>query len=136
MKEELPVILNIYRISESSLINKLGLTIYHTAVEYDNNEFAFGYIEKENYSGIYDIKPMTFDDGTYVESIILGFSSRRNFFNNLEALKNKYLGKTYNFFLKNCNHFTNDLSKILFEKEIPKKFRTFLFVGDFLRRIF
>jgi hypothetical protein len=136
MKEELPVILNVYKLTESSFLYKIGITIYHTAIEFDNNEFAFGSTSKEKFSGVYDIKPMSFDDGIFVESIIIGTSSRRNFFVNLEKLKAFYIGNTYNFIMKNCNHFTNDFSKTLFHKEIPKKYRSFLKFGEFLRKIF
>jgi hypothetical protein len=136
MKEELSVILNVYKLKEGSFLHKLGVTLYHTAIEYDNTEYAFGFINREKISGIYDIKPMSFNDGTYVESIVIGKASRRNFFVNLEKLKSFYLGNTYNFIMKNCNHFTNDISKILFNKDIPIKYRSFLKFGEFLRKIF
>lgn len=136
MKDELPVILNVYKISSGSFIDKLGFSIFHTAIEYDNTEFAFGYTSRENFSGVYDIKPMSFDDGTFVESIIIGYCTRRNYFNKLEKLKTFYLGNSYNLLLKNCNHFTNDFCKSLFEKEIPKRYTSFLKFGEFLRKIF
>jgi hypothetical protein len=136
MKDSLPVVLNIYRIAEDSLIDKMGIAIYHTAVEYDNTEFAFGFLDRAGISGVYDIKPMSFDEGTFVESINLGQVSRRNFFNKLEQIKLDFMANSYNILTKNCNHFTNDFVKMLFNREIPNKYASFLKIGEFLRRIF
>jgi hypothetical protein len=136
MKDTLPVVLNIYRIAEDSVINKLGIAIYHTAIEYDCTEFAFGFLDKAGISGIYDIKPMSFDEGTFVESIKLGNISRRQFFNKLDQIKREYMANSYNIVTKNCNHFTNDFVKMLFDREIPKKYSSFLKLGEFLRKIF
>jgi hypothetical protein len=136
MKDQLPVVLNVYIINEDSLINSLGITLYHTAIEYDNTEYAFGSLDEVDRSGVYDIKPMSFDEGTFVESINLGTASRRQFFVKLEKLKLLYLGTSYNLLTKNCNHFTNDFIRLLFNKEIPKKFTSFLKLGEFLRNLF
>jgi hypothetical protein len=135
MKETLPVILNVYRIKEDSLVTLLGFSIFHTAIEYDNNEYAFGYTNKQT-SGVYEIKPMSYDEGTYVESITLGHADRRTFFKILSKLKSEYIGITYNFLLKNCNHFTNTIANHLFNKEIPIKYTSFLKLGEVLRKIF
>jgi hypothetical protein len=136
MKDSLPVVLNIYRIAEDSLIDKMGIAIYHTAIEYDNTEFAFGFLDRAGISGVYDIKPMSFDEGTFIESINLGRVSRRNFFNKLEQIKLDFMANSYNILTKNCNHFTNDFVKMLFNREIPHKYASFLKIGEFLRRIF
>lgn len=135
MKDYLPVILNVYKIAENTIIDKLGVELYHTAIEYDNNEFAFGYMDDPSSSGIYDIKPMSFDDGTYVESLNLGKVKRKDFFVKLEKIKRKYLAKSYNILTKNCNHFTNDFTKTLLNKEIPPKYASFLKLGEFIRNL-
>jgi len=137
MRDILPVILNVYKIKENSILPLLGLNLYHTAIEYDNTEFAFGKVRDPNKSGIYDITPMSFEDGAYIESINLGNISRRQFFVKLEKLKLLYKGDTYNFLTKNCNHFTNDLINLLFSnKAIPSKYTSFLKLGELLRKIF
>jgi hypothetical protein len=135
MKERLPVILNIYKIKEDSVINIFGITLYHTAIEFADSEYAFGFHE-ESTSGIYDIKPMSYDEGRYVESIILGYTDRRTFFNNIDKLKRIYTGQSYNIILKNCNHFSNNVSKVLFNKQIPNKYSRFLGIGESLRIFF
>ena len=137
MRDSLPVILNVYKIKENSILHLLGLNLYHTAIEYDSTEYAFGKVTDPNKSGIYDITPMSFEDGLYVESINLGNISRRHFFIKLEKLKLLYQGDTYNLLTKNCNHFTNDLINLLFSnKTIPSKYTSFLKLGEFLRKIF
>ncbi len=136
MKDNLPVILNIYRIKEKSFLSALGIKLFHTAIEYDQTEYAFGYLNEPEVSGIYDIKPMTYDDGTFIESITIGYLSRRQFFTKFEKIKKIFLAQSYNFLTKNCNHFTNDLIKLLFDKELPDKYRSFLKVGEFFRKIF
>jgi hypothetical protein len=135
MKDILPVILNIYRIKEDSFINLLGISMFHTAIEYDNSEYAFGFLD-ENATGVYEIKPMSYDEGRYVESIVLGYVDRRKFFKMLSKLKSEYIGYTYNFLLKNCNHFSNTIASNLFNQEIPRKYTSFLKLGEMIRNIF
>lgn len=135
MKDTLPVILNIYRIKEESFLGIFGLKVFHSAIEYDNTEYAFGYLDEPT-SGIYDIKPMSYDEGTYIESITLGYVDRRTFFKMMDVIKKVYLGNTYNILFKNCNHFTNDFTKLLLQKEIPKKYTLLLKVGECIRNIF
>ncbi len=135
MKQTIPVILNVYKIKEESFLNYLGLTFYHTAIEYDDCEYAFGFLD-ENTSGIYSIKPMSYDEGTFHESIILGYTDRRTFFKLLDRLSNKYIGRTYNIIIKNCNHFTNNISNLLFKKDIPIKYNKLLQIGEVFQRIF
>jgi hypothetical protein len=136
MKDKLlPVILNVYRIKEDSMVNLLGLSMFHTAIEFDSNEYAFGFLD-EKVTGVYDIMPLTYDEGRFVESIVLGYVDRRKFFTILTKLKTEYIGDTYNFVLKNCNHFSNAIASGLFNNEIPKKYTTFLKLGEMIRKIF
>jgi hypothetical protein len=138
MKQSLPVVLNVYRINENSFLGLLGVKIFHTAIEYDKTEYSFGYLNDNKISGVFDIKPMSFEDGLYVESIQLGNVNRREFFNKMEKIKKEYLAKSYNLLTKNCNHFTNDFIKLLFgkDKSVPGKYTTLLKLGEFFRKIF
>jgi hypothetical protein len=133
MKELIPVKLNIYKLTNIPLISILGISIYHTGIEYAESEFAFGYNSDDE--GIYDIKPLSYND-KYKESILLGECNRRTFFKALEKLKGVFNGKTYNILFKNCNHFTNSLSMLLFKTELPSKYSKFLAIGDMLREVF
>jgi hypothetical protein len=136
MKDNLPVVLNVYKIAENSILDRMGVNLYHTAIEFDNREYSFGFIDKKEVSGVYDIIPMSYDEGSFVESINLGVVNRRKFFVKLEELKKIYMGSSYSLLTKNCNHFTNDFVKLLFDKEIPDQYAIFLKFGEFLRNIF
>lgn len=132
---KLPLILNTYKLNSNTLINKIGIDLFHTAIEFNGIEYAFGFLDSEE-CGIYEIKPMTFDDGMFTESIIIGYCDIKSFNSLFDKLKKEYLGNTYNILTKNCNHFTNDFCRRLFNKEIPKKFRLGLTFGEFLRKLF
>lgn len=134
-RTKFPLILNTYKLVSSNFLNKIGIQIFHTAIEFEGIEYAFGFLNSEE-CGIYEIKPMTFDDGTYVESIIIGYCEIKTFYSLLDKIKKEYFGNTYNILTKNCNHFTNDISQRLFNKEIPKKFRLGLKFGELIRKIF
>lgn len=139
MKDGLSVVLNIYKINEGTVSDAFGIRLYHTAIEYDGTEFAFGYFDNPNFlnsTGVYDITPMTFENGVFVESIKIGFATRRKFFNILEKIKINFKGLSYNLLTKNCNHFTNDVLKELFDKQLPSKYSMFLSIGEFFRKIF
>lgn len=129
------IILNTYKLSMNHFISKIGFDLYHTAIEYDGIEYAFGYLDSQQ-SGIYEIIPMTFEDGNFMESLILGYCRKDSFEAILAKIKKEYLGNSYNILTKNCNHFTDDLCKRILHKGIPKKFTLGLKLGEFLRKIF
>jgi len=132
---KLPLILNTYKLTSNIFINKIGLDIFHTAIEFDGIEYAFGFLNLPE-CGIYEIKPMSFEDGIFVESLLIGYCEKEKFHDLLEIIKKEYLGNTYNIITKNCNHFTNDFCKRLLRKEIPKQFRLGLSFGEFIRKFF
>jgi hypothetical protein len=133
--KKLSVILNTYKLTLNNIIDKIGLDLYHTAIEFDGVEYAFGFLDLP-VCGIYEIKPLSFEDGIFLESFVVGYCDKNEFYNLKENLKNEYIGNTYNVITKNCNHFTNDFCKKLLKKEIPKKFRFGLKIGEFIRKIF
>jgi hypothetical protein len=133
MKELLPVKLNIYKFSNNPILSIFNISLYHTAIEFADTEFAFGNNCEEE--GIYYLNPKSYNS-YFIESITLGNCDRRTFFKALEKLKVYFKGNTYNILFKNCNHFTNSLSRLLFEKELPKKYTKLLSLGDVLRKVF
>jgi hypothetical protein len=130
MKEELPVFLNVYKIGSF-----FGLSLFHTAILYDRSEYSYGY-HNENNSGVYDIEPMSYDKGMFIESILIGYVNRRKFFISLERIKDEFTGCTYNLLIKNCNHFSNKFCKILFGKDIPIVYNNLITLGDLIRELF
>jgi len=118
MTSGIDVKINIYRINEGNLLfNIFGIKAYHTSLEFDNIEYAFGKNDIPYETGVYESEPKQDNHGIYVKSIILGKIDRRMFYETFNKLKQKFLGKNYNFLLNNCNHFTFTLSCYLFKKE-------------------
>ena len=85
---------------------------------------------------MYDSKPFSNDQGIFIESILIGFIDRRKFFISMEKIKNEFTGCTYNIFIKNCNHFSNKVCKILFGRNLPDVYNNFLTLGDIIRELF
>ena len=64
----------------------------------------------------------------------MGYCDKDSFDRIFDKLAITYIGNTYNFLTKNCNHFSNEVCKKLFNKEIPKQFSLGLKLGEFVRR--
>ncbi len=112
-----PIFLNIYHLSSFNyLIQILGFGFFHTSIEINGKEFSYSATNDDN-SGIFSSS----NEETNLilkEKIYLG----NTFYNDKEIneillLNTPYwLGKSYDPFLKNCNHFTQFLSGLLIEK--------------------
>ena len=113
-----PVYLNIYHLSfVNYFVQLFGFGFFHSSIEINEKEFSYSATNDE-YSGIFS---NLIEDSNLIlkEKIYLG----NTFYNNNEIneillLNTPYwLGKSYDPFLKNCNHFTKFFSKLLIEKE-------------------
>ena len=111
-----PIFLNIYHLSSFNyLIQILGFGFFHTSIEINGKEFSYSATNDDN-SGIFSSSN---EDTNLIlkEKIYLG----NTFYNDEEIneillLNTPYwLGKSYDPFLKNCNHFTQFLSGLLIE---------------------
>ena len=111
-----PIYLNIYHLSSFNyLIQLLGFGFFHTSLEINGKEFSYSATNDDN-SGIFS---NSIEDKNLIlkEKIYLG----NTFYNDEEIneillLNTPYwLGKSYDPFLKNCNHFTQFLSGLLIE---------------------
>jgi hypothetical protein len=120
---EVKLILNVYKF-DFPFLRLLGVTIYHTAIEFKNREYAFGSIDTES-TGIYAIPPMSYEEATYIESIVLGKTTVKQFKKLLRKIKSKFIGKEYNFLTNNCHKFTNELISNLCDKSLPNKYKQY-----------
>jgi len=119
---EIKVFLNIYDINPvNNYLHSFGLGAYHTGIQFFDTEFAFGF-HSGSHSGVYESEPRESVQGKFRESICLGTTHLgvEEILDAIEELKIEYIGCSYNIFTKNCNHFSNDLSKKLTNKTIPK----------------
>ena len=111
-----PVWLNVYHLTWLNyLLQLIGLGIYHSAIELDNNEYSFGASE-EDVAGFYinkigEIsKKLRLKEKIYMGNTIYS----KNNIERLLALESPYwMGRTYDPFLKNCNHFTKHFLKLI-----------------------
>jgi deubiquitinase DESI2 len=111
-----PVYLNIYDIYPfNDFLHPIGLGFYHTGIEIHGIEYIYG-------MGIAEILPKEdIEFAKFRESIELGrvklFNNQiRNLIYNLEG---EFNSDNYNPVLKNCNDFSNTVSRVLLDKEIP-----------------
>ena len=79
---------------------------------------------------------MTFENGEFIESIVIGYCTKYEFNRIFEELALTYIGNTYNILTKNCNHFSNEVCKKLFNSNIPKQYSLGLKFGEFVRKFF
>ena len=112
------VYLNVYHLSFINyFVQLLGFGFFHSSIEINGKEFSYSATEDEE-SGIFS---NSIENSNLIlkEKIYLGntFYSE-NEINEILLLNIPYwLGKSYDPFLKNCNHFTKFFQKLLIEKK-------------------
>ncbi len=97
----------------------------HTGIEYDGVEYCF------TSNGIVEIKPKSFydDSQSTIKEYKLGKISRRRFYKAINILSESFTDTNYVLFSKNCNCFTYELIKSLFDSDgadFYKKRETFI----------
>lgn len=120
-----PVYLNVYHLTAANyFIQIFGLGFFHTSLEINKTEYSFGRTLQED-SGIFYNK---FGEGSpslvLKEKIYLGNTIYNDvLIQQLLILNIPYwLGKSYDPFLKNCNHFTKFLAEKLLRTEFVCKY--------------
>ena len=83
-------------------------------------EYGFGAHEYPT-SGVFEVEPKSCPGFIFRRSVLLGSTelSRVEFRSFMEHLSSEYHGDTYHLIAKNCNHFTEEVSKRLTGKPIP-----------------
>ena len=112
------VYLNVYHLSFINyFVQLLGFGFFHSSIEINGKEFSYSATEDEE-SGIFS---NSIEDSNLIlkEKIYLGNTFYTdNEINEILLLNIPYwLGKSYDPFLKNCNHFTKFFQKLLIEKK-------------------
>ncbi|CAL9091868.1 unnamed protein product [Musa textilis] len=84
-------------------------------------EYGFGAHDFPT-SGVFEVEPKTCPGFLYRCSILLGHTTMppAEFRTFIESIATEYHGDTYHLISKNCNHFTDDVSKRLTGKPIPQ----------------
>lgn len=106
----------------NDLAYPIGLGIHHSAVEIYDREYAFGYHDDANVTGVFDIAPKSAPHpAKYRETIEIGASllTEDQFADALEALRRDFPGPSYDLLKRNCNTFTETMVKVLTGKSVP-----------------
>ena len=111
-----PVWLNVYHLTcLNYFLQLIGIGIYHTTIEIESYEYTFG-SSKEDIAGFYINKVGEISKILKLkEKIYMGNTlySKHNI-ERLLAIESPYwMGRTYDPFLKNCNHFTKFFLKLI-----------------------
>ncbi|CAA2988964.1 Hypothetical predicted protein [Olea europaea subsp. europaea] len=119
--EESQVILNVYDLTPVNQYSVwFGFGVFHSGIEVHGKEYGFG-AHDFPISGVFEVEPKSCPGFIYRCSVPLGHldmppSEFRTF---IEGVASEYHGNTYHLISKNCNHFTDDISKRLLRKGIP-----------------
>ena len=97
----------------------------HT-VEIDGREYTFA-----GGAGIFVLPPKVAPGAIYRESLVLGATTPSALNKAIELLRQTYTADSYDLLSQNCNHFSNDLVKLLLDKDIPNWVNRLAFMGSF-----
>ncbi|KAK1377153.1 PPPDE domain-containing protein [Heracleum sosnowskyi] len=129
--------LNVYDLSPvNNYLYWFGLGVYHSGIEVHGFEYGYGACEEEE-SGVYEVEARSSPGFSFRKSVLLGstdlsYAELRLF---MEDMSEKYLGNTYNFISKNCNHFTDEVCVRLTGKPIPRWVNRLAKLGSFRKCI-
>jgi len=126
------VFLHVYDLHQANNYGYIfGLGAFHTGVEVNGREYAFGGHEY-SFTGVFDIAPKTAYGAIFRETVVLGQTSlsRSEIQKVLDDLSLDFLGNTYHPFTRNCNTFSNEFSMKLLNVPIPSYINRLPFIGS------
>mmetsp|Transcript_408 Transcript_408/g.1391 ORF Transcript_408/g.1391 Transcript_408/m.1391 type:complete len:206 (-) Transcript_408:465-1082(-) len=138
------VVLNVYDLEDESrpdwiknvnwYLYAMGLGLYHSAVEVNGREFAFGGHDMEG-TGIFENPPRRAVGAVFREGIPLGDTaySPEEVDVIVADIGNEFSGRSYNLFSRNCNNFADELGFRLTGSRAPLWINRLAAFGDTLR---
>ena len=137
-KKGFPVFLNIYDLNcVNYLLELFGLGIYHSTIEVYSKEYCFGPTSEDepgffiNESGEL-LSKLNLKEKRYLGNTLY---NEKDFIKILSLESSFWMGRTYDPFVKNCNHFSYYISKILVNEEnidFPVYINRICFFGKFV----
>ena len=117
-----PVYLNVYHIAKiiNLILQIFGIGIYHTTLEINDYEYSFGLTNKDvpgifkNNSGELK-KKLKLKEKIYLGNTLYDIHT---IYNILYLQSPYWMGRTYDPFVKNCNHFTKFFAKIILNDNV------------------
>lgn len=119
-----PVVLNVYDLHPSNnSFYSYGIGAFHSGLDVDGREYCYGGAPPDvagEMTGVHHITPRSAPEGPYRTSIQMETRLTRNEIQSIIAeLSNDFKARDYNVISKNCNHFTDALSRRLCGRGIP-----------------
>jgi len=137
-KKGFPVFLNIYDLNCANyLLELFGLGIYHSTIEVYSKEYSFG-PTSEDEPGFFINKTgelltkLNLKEKRYLGNTLY---NEKDFIKILSLESPFWMGRTYDPFVKNCNHFSYYISKILVNEDnidFPVYINRICFFGKFV----
>mmetsp|Transcript_5409 Transcript_5409/g.7316 ORF Transcript_5409/g.7316 Transcript_5409/m.7316 type:complete len:199 (+) Transcript_5409:327-923(+) len=123
---------NVYDLWEKNdCLYLIGFGIYHSGVEVYDSEYAYGAHDFSS-SGVFETAPRT-TPGTagFRGSVLVGRTrlSPQEVEDLCDQLGDEYRGNQYHLLSRNCNHFTNSLTKELTGKSSPGWINRLAYLG-------
>ena len=115
-----PVYLCIYHLFWINYILQIfGLGLFHTTIEINEKEYSFG-STKEDVPGIFlnnagELKHLTLKEKIYLGNTLY---KKETIYKLLYLQSPYWMGRTYDPFVKNCNHFTKFFARILLNNKV------------------
>lgn len=122
------IILNVYRLGDPNdeqmaklqMLSSLGLGLYHSGIEINGVEYAYGGDPTSKATGVFQTPPLTVAGATYQQSYVLGtVSDIKKVFDVLKELKSEFKANEYSLVNQNCNHFAEAFSMRLLGRRLP-----------------
>jgi len=125
--------LNVYDLTPlNNYMYWFGVGIFHSGIEAHGVEYAFGAHDYHT-SGVFEVEPKGCPGFIFRRSVPLGTvnMSPLEFRQFVEHMAGSYNGDSYHLIAKNCNHFTDDISRRLTGKSIPGWVNRLARIGSF-----
>lgn len=113
---KLPIQLNVYDLLPPSKLSTFmwvtGLSICHSGVVINDEEWAFGGHDVDGVTGVYVTRPRAVpDNAVFRTTIPIGVTllDDRGIRRALEKLRSEYTGPSYDLLNRNCNHFSTEV---------------------------
>lgn len=114
LRKPILIHLNVYDIAKCNFfLDFLGLGLYHTSIQIFDTQFSFypnsGVVEETSIGKHLKLR----------RKILLGecVLSNKSIQKIIVQIKKEYTGNTYDVFQRNCNHFTDEFAKKLFNNQ-------------------
>lgn len=92
----------------------IGMGIYHTGIEINGSEYAYGGNSLLDATGVYEIAPTKHDAFSYKEALHMGrIESKEAVWKALSLTMKKYKANEYDMLMFNCNHFSDEFLSLL-----------------------